>query len=84
MVAPSAQADGQSDDRAITTPGDKPPRPRLDVPVEPVQALATLRSFASAFPLGWMLYQSWATEAEPPSTPGGIVAPGERPPKGPR
>jgi hypothetical protein len=73
---------------AITMPGDKPPRPpRLEisgVPIELVPSLVMLRSFTGAFPLGWMATQRWATAAEPPSEPGGIVVPGDKPPKGPR
>jgi hypothetical protein len=64
---------------AITMPGDKPPRPpRLEprLPVELVPSLSLLRAFTSALPLGWLLDSNLE--------PLGIVAPGERPPKGPR
>jgi hypothetical protein len=85
MLSSAARADGKGDDSAITMPGDKPPRPpRLDAPVELASAMASLCSFTSSLPMGRMLCRSWVTMTEPPAAPGGIVIPGDKPPKGPR
>jgi hypothetical protein len=89
LALPSSAALADHVPDGVRPIGEKPPEPPKlasgRAPEAPTAAFTQLCAFTLQLPMGWLLVATWpAAEVAPPEAPGGIVAPGDKPPKGPR